>query len=267
MSNKRSTAVWEHSHQKQTKLLIMLSLADRADDDGYCWPSLNDTAKRAKTLRSYATEMIRDLERDGELYIHAKPGHTHRYLVLPGMSEDEIFKALKWRFKLSDEQAKSRVSEIRTRREGVGNTDTQVSEIQTGGVGSTGHEPSINPKIKHQKTRVAKTQNITPDLEHLEAVFSKERGVPLPDWKADPKGTQKTWRTPLKTIRHASRTLEEAEEVILSAIRRMKGDHLTFTKPVQILEVAQSLLADRQTAPPPTRVTPSPSERQYKDVY
>ena len=100
------------------------------------------------------------------------------------------------------------------------------------------------------------------DLEHLESVFSKERGVDSPDWNNDPKGSQKTWRTPLRTIRTACQTLEEAEEIVLTAIRRMKGDNLTFTKPVQILEVALSLLADKKAIH-----HPPPSDRKYKEVY
>ena len=40
MSIKRMNAVWNLSKQSGSALLVLLALADRADDDGFCWPGL-----------------------------------------------------------------------------------------------------------------------------------------------------------------------------------------------------------------------------------
>lgn len=144
MSNKRLTAVWDKSTQSGTKLLVLLSLADRADDDGFCWPSLKDTAQRSRTQRSYATTLIREIEKDGELYIHQRLGFTNQYIVTVGLTPQEIKTALMRRFKMSANDAQVRVSEILT-RQGVQFTDTTPPVNLTGGVQSTGHEPSYNP--------------------------------------------------------------------------------------------------------------------------
>ena len=76
MSNKRLTAVWEHSEQEKTALLALLSLADRADDDGFCWPSHEDTAQRARTSRTYVGDLLRKIVKSGELFSHVRPGNS-----------------------------------------------------------------------------------------------------------------------------------------------------------------------------------------------
>lgn len=86
---------------------------------------------------------------------------------------------------------------------------------------------------------------LTTDLERLESVFSVARKVPLPDWRNDPKGAQKTWRTPLKGIyEQCGNDIGKAEVIVKKAVENMRRDGLTFTKPIQIKEVAESLIAD-----------------------
>lgn len=101
------------------------------------------------------------------------------------------------------------------------------------------------------------------DLEYLETLFAQERGVPLPDWETDPKGAQKTWRTPLKTILSQCHSLEEAEEVVMAAIKHMQDDRLTFTKPIQILETALSVKADRRNG----KARIDPDNPPYIEIY
>lgn len=98
MSIKRMSAVWEHSKQEKVKLLILLSLADRADDDGYCWPSRSDIAKRSRCSERYVTTAINEIEIDGELAVNERAGTTHQFIVTVGMTEDEITAAKKRRF-------------------------------------------------------------------------------------------------------------------------------------------------------------------------
>lgn len=54
------TRVWDETHFKGTDLLILLCLADHANDDGICWPSYDRLALRARCTRRQA---IRCLER------------------------------------------------------------------------------------------------------------------------------------------------------------------------------------------------------------
>jgi len=153
MSNKRLTAVWEHSKQKGTSLLALLSLADRADDDGFCWPSHVDTAHRARSKRTYVLTVLQNIENDGELFIHPRPGRSSQYLVLPGLTFSEVQNSLVKRFAYSNEESQKIIEEIATLG-GVCFTDTSVlhntlvSVLQTSGVSPTEHEPSSKPQPK-----------------------------------------------------------------------------------------------------------------------
>lgn len=111
--------------------------------------------------------------------------------------------------------------------------------------------PNGAPPVKTQATL---------DLEYLEKLFAETRGVPMPDWEFDPRAAQKLWRTPLKSILTQCHSLEEAEEVVIATIEHMRADKLTFTKPVQILESALSLKADRRNGK-------QNGDREYVEIY
>lgn len=49
----------------QAETLIMLALADMANNDGVCWPSLETIAKRSRVTRSYVVRVLRSLKERG----------------------------------------------------------------------------------------------------------------------------------------------------------------------------------------------------------
>jgi len=67
MSLEASKAVWEHSQAKGTARLILLSLADHADEDGVAWPSLSRLAKMANVHVSNISKNLNILIEMGEL--------------------------------------------------------------------------------------------------------------------------------------------------------------------------------------------------------
>jgi hypothetical protein len=83
-------------------------------------------------------------------------------------------------------------------------------------------------------------------MEHLEQTFSTARNVPLPDW-ARPKETNKLYRIPLSRIyRLCDNNLDAADSVVRAVVAQMMRDGLPFSRPVQILKVAESYIADRK---------------------
>ncbi|MFF0817771.1 helix-turn-helix domain-containing protein [Rhodococcus sp. NPDC003318] len=48
--------------QDSTQTLVLLCLADWADDSGLCWPSIDSVARRARCSESTARRAIRALE-------------------------------------------------------------------------------------------------------------------------------------------------------------------------------------------------------------
>lgn len=69
MSIKASTYVWENSEQKGTALLLMLAIADIANEEGVAWPGVTRLAHKARTTRRNIQLLLRKLEEADELEV------------------------------------------------------------------------------------------------------------------------------------------------------------------------------------------------------
>lgn len=59
------TAVWETTIGPATKRLVLLALADSANDEGVCWPKVDTLARKAGCSRTAAEDALRTLAADG----------------------------------------------------------------------------------------------------------------------------------------------------------------------------------------------------------
>src|SRR3990167_6337137 len=87
MSIKVMDAVFERSTAKGSALLLQVSIADHAHDDGAgAWPSVARLAKKTRLSRRQVQRLLRGLEEDGELVIDkgAGPNGAHLMTVRPG---------------------------------------------------------------------------------------------------------------------------------------------------------------------------------------
>jgi hypothetical protein len=95
MSIKVMSRVWEHSQQSGTALLVLLALADWADDWGYCYPGHAAIARKARTTERNVYLILNKLAEMGEIRIvrkgtGGKRKETSIYHVTVGMTEQEI---------------------------------------------------------------------------------------------------------------------------------------------------------------------------------
>jgi hypothetical protein len=97
MSIKIMNQIWEHSKQKGSSLLLLLAIADHADDDGYCWPGIENLAQKIRMSDRQTTRILEQLEKRRELYIQHSRRHGNKYVILAGKSPDEIRAVLKKR--------------------------------------------------------------------------------------------------------------------------------------------------------------------------
>lgn len=83
MSMKLMTQIWDNEDPDLTgsRLLILLCLADHANDDGVCWPSIARLTKRARIDRSGIIRHLDELEAAGYLVIERDPGRVNTYTV------------------------------------------------------------------------------------------------------------------------------------------------------------------------------------------
>lgn len=86
MSIRIMSAVWEEADVSGATLLILLALADYANDQGFCWPGVHALAKKARTSERYVRELLGDLERDGHIIreLNTGPYGVNAYKVLVG---------------------------------------------------------------------------------------------------------------------------------------------------------------------------------------
>ena len=93
MSIALMSQIWKHSKFSGGELLVLLALADHANDEGYCWPAINSIATKSRLKRRRTIDVINTLVESGAIV------RTHRidnkgdptsnmYRVLYPMSTD-----------------------------------------------------------------------------------------------------------------------------------------------------------------------------------
>jgi hypothetical protein len=77
--------VWDFSEAHGLTRLVMLALADHADHEGECWPSVETIARKCRVGRRTVQRALDEAERAGELVrvSGGGRGQPNRYRVLP----------------------------------------------------------------------------------------------------------------------------------------------------------------------------------------
>jgi len=118
VSIKVMTEVWNSSTATGTKRLMLLALADHANDEGGCYPSVIGLATKCAISERNAQLILRDLEASGELVTEkaAGRGHKNLYFVLPpdtcARLLIELIAQLE-KVKSSDEKVKSSAEKVK----------------------------------------------------------------------------------------------------------------------------------------------------------
>ncbi len=85
MSFKVTNWAWARSESRNGARLVMLALADRADDNGCAWPSIDDLVERTKLSPRAVQKAIANLVEIGELQVENGGGRhrSNRYRIVP----------------------------------------------------------------------------------------------------------------------------------------------------------------------------------------
>lgn len=84
MSIRLMTAVWEREDLSATHKLVLLALADWANDEGLCWPSINRLSIKTSMAGRSIQRLIRQLEEMGFIRREETAGKGNRYwIVIP----------------------------------------------------------------------------------------------------------------------------------------------------------------------------------------
>lgn len=85
MSFKVTNWAWSRSESRNGARLVMLALADRADDDGFAWPSIEDLCERTRLSPRAVQKALSNLVELGELKVESGGGRRvrNRYTIIP----------------------------------------------------------------------------------------------------------------------------------------------------------------------------------------
>lgn len=86
MSIRIMSQVWDRSKQTGSALLVLLAIADFANDQGLAWPSYDTLAKKSRVSVRSVMRLVNKMVEDGELEIDrsAGPHGTNLYRVVIG---------------------------------------------------------------------------------------------------------------------------------------------------------------------------------------
>jgi hypothetical protein len=84
MSIKIMSACWDIDNLSHTQKIVLLSLADQANDSGVCWPSMSSTSQRCGLNERSARRVIAELESMGHLSRSFHSGRPTYYRIHPG---------------------------------------------------------------------------------------------------------------------------------------------------------------------------------------
>jgi hypothetical protein len=83
MSTAIMTRVWSESQHKGSELLLLLAIADNANDQGVAYPSRRTLAKKTRMSDRHVKRLVQVLIRSGELLVHfgAGPRGCNEYQI------------------------------------------------------------------------------------------------------------------------------------------------------------------------------------------
>jgi len=198
VSIKVMTEVWASSAATGTKRLMMLALADHANEEGCCFPGIASLALKCRITERNAQLVLRELEESGELITELGTGrrNTNQYWVFPPdtltrlllelpaqlervKSSDERVKisALLERVKSSAERVKSSAQRVKSSAERVKHVSPEPSVT----VSEPSEEPSETDSPQGESTPPAEVPVSAEDQDtSTEAADAARVNTPTP---------------------------------------------------------------------------------------
>lgn len=81
MSIRMMAMVWDDERLSGDMLLLALALADHANDDGQCWPSVTRLAQRIRKSRRQTIRLLKRLEEIGYIHVAKTAGMANHYVL------------------------------------------------------------------------------------------------------------------------------------------------------------------------------------------
>jgi hypothetical protein len=274
MSIKVMTDIWEHSKLSGTPLLLVLALADHANDERKCWPATKSLAHKARISQRHAQRLLRRLEHEGHLRILTGEGpHGCNIYAIPTAAEMAILSDLgpdrEW--DATGDTPDTSDTGMTLVSQGDDTSVAQGVTLVSPESSITVKESSIAAPAKKPAPHGGKppsggghrTPNKPNGLSHEQTetrnrmvyTFSSITGQQCDPQKIGYGARNKRWHQPMQEIA----TLvewdeEEAVSLVRETIETMIDERLRIKDPGSLVTVAQNIVLHRKNAAAPEQV-------------
>jgi hypothetical protein len=270
MSIKVMTRVWESSQTAGSQLILLLAIADNANDYGIAWPGVEHLSKKIRMSAQSVMRLTVEIETcyPYELNVHRDRGRgrVNRYCVTTGLTDDEraeaIDRFIEWCGK-GNKIIRFTPAEKGNKSAAKGNTNP-VKGNKTGLKGNIAllYEPSIEPPIEPSRESLSpdgESAGAAPDqpqpkplnprqqaIKELEEAFRDLSTLPLPlrNNEKQKRGAAQRWWNPLAEIwEMCDKDTAQACLLMTGAYNAMIQSNLTVSAPASVLEKAKAIKA------------------------
>lgn len=258
--------VWKNSQQKANKLLLLLALADSANDEGWTYPSQKTLAEKCRLGIRAVQKLLDALEDEGEIVIHnrrvndsdqhlSNVYHLAKYGVADSHAPVDLKGELRKRItsgtgvansdSLPSEQRFARGSEQTDSR--VANSDSHES-LQEPSVEPSRTQMRSQPAASTASQRPPQTYSHSADLEGYNRRFdyyhAYEAG--FPDHARVKVADTRTNKEHARQVYLATYSLDEVTDLVRSKIAQGKTDYRFH---YLMADLAQARLERNRNAP------------------
>lgn len=168
------TLIWERAPYTAGSLLVLLALADWANDEGVAWPSMERLAEKARVDKRSAQRIVRQLQRDGVLEIEEGGGRARQHKFFIKMERVTNCHPLKGDTDVTVSEIKGGISDterVTFQAERVTSDTETVTPMSPDPLEEPSEEPSVKPPPP--ATRVFERWKET--FNHSKSVFDSKR--------------------------------------------------------------------------------------------
>jgi hypothetical protein len=231
-----SGLIWKVGPQERNQRFILLAIADAADENGYCWPSIKTLARQTLFSERYVIDAIQQLETEGWMRVARRAVHGRYTAYTIDLEKLEA---------LRDEQR----AEDKRRRSGA-KSSPEITPKGDGSGAQSSPENSTSPEQSSPDRSISGEIHNTSEV-NFDALSGEIRSMPIlknhhePSLKGEPPQTDDSFPEGLSELQYATAIMERRflaggfrmRSLIAETIRLLgKMDNLALHRAGELLE-------------------------------
>lgn len=223
------------------KFLVLLALADYANQEGECWPSVSSIAKWAGVQEKQARRYLRDLTAEGYIEIIQKGGGTYKTVAGKMVGIPNRYKIVEARL-IPSPAREGEIDPSHNEKEPSLKDESPSLKTKSPSL-KKGENPLIEPSIEPSEEPLKIPKAV---LKEAELYFSELTKIDLPKRKTHSEKTTAStrWWKPLREMLVlCDGNIDIWKAGLSQAIREFDKDGLTYDSPASFLKKFRSMVA------------------------